>query len=298
MIRKPMLAESCKDINTLTFPVLASPKLDGIRGVFVDKQIVSRKFKPIPNVHVREVIENILGKYNHVFDGELMAPGEFNEVTSSIMTRSGEPDFVYNVFDCISPDKDIREPFHKRFAELTRLVKEINNPRINLVKHKLIMNVDELSEYEQECLMQGYEGVMVRSLSGPYKEGRSTVREGFLLKIKRFVDFEAEVIGFEEKMHNDNEATIDALGHTKRSSHQENMIPMDTLGAFLMRRLSDGVEFKCGCMNGVDEAGRKDIWNKRESYLGKTAKVKSQSVGELDRPRFPVFIGWRHEDDT
>jgi DNA ligase-1 len=104
------------------------------------------------------------------------------------------------------------------------------------------------------------------------------------------------VIGFEEKLHNANEATVDELGHTKRSSHQDNMIPMDTLGS-LMLRMADGTEFSCGCFKGFDDAWRKSTWDNRDKYLGKLAKIKSQPTGVKDKPRFPVFLGWRDPID-
>lgn len=69
----------------------------------------------------------------------------------------------------------------------------------------------ELAAYKEKCLSEGYEGVMVRDPAGPYKCGRSTVREGWLLKIKRFEDGEAEVLETYEGMSNYNEAGVDAL---------------------------------------------------------------------------------------
>ena len=55
-------------------------------------------------------------------------------------------------------------------------------------------NNEELIDYEQGAVEDGYEGVMLRDPSAPYKYGRSTVRKGYLLKLKRFEDSEAEVI--------------------------------------------------------------------------------------------------------
>lgn len=69
----------------------------------------------------------------------------------------------------------------------------------------------ELAAYKEKCLSEGYEGVMVRDPAGPYKCGRSTEREGWLLKIKRFEDAEAEVLETYEGMSNYNEAGVDAL---------------------------------------------------------------------------------------
>jgi DNA ligase 1 len=60
-------------------------------------------------------------------------------------------------------------------------------------------------------------------------------------------------------------------------------------------RGEDGVEFNIG--TGFDAATRQTIWDNREAYLGRLVKFKSMTHGTKDRPRHPVFIGWRHEDD-
>ena len=39
-IIKPMLAETCEELDSLTFPVLATPKLDGIRCLMVKGEAV------------------------------------------------------------------------------------------------------------------------------------------------------------------------------------------------------------------------------------------------------------------
>src|SRR5437899_138139 len=91
---------------------------------------------------------------------------------------------------------------------------------------------------------RGFEGVMLRKPDGPYKFGRSTVREGYLMKVKRFTQEEAVVVGYEEQETNLNEATKDALGHTKRSSHKAGKRPAGVLGAL---RVSNGHgEFSIG----------------------------------------------------
>src|ERR1019366_8796365 len=121
---------------------------------------------------------------------------------------------------------------------------------------------------------------MVRSLEGPYKMGRSTEREGYLLKIKRFEDGEAEVIGFEERMHNGNESTTNALGRTERSSHQENLIGRGDLGALIVVGVNGtykGVEFKIG--TGFNDAERGVIWQYRAAHIGRITKYKYFPLG-------------------
>jgi DNA ligase-1 len=99
-----------------------------------------------------------------------------------------------------------------------------------MVPHILVNSREELSTWEAQWLLEGHEGVMIRSLGGPYKQGRSTEREGYLLKLKQFKDSEAIVLGSYEQMHNENEAKTNALGHTERSTEKAGMVPAGVLG--------------------------------------------------------------------
>jgi DNA ligase-1 len=136
---------------------------------------------------------------------------------------------------------------------------------------------------------------MLKSLDGKYKFGRSTVKSQQLLKRKLFVDSEFEIVGFEPKYHNANEAVINELGRTSRSTSKEGLVALDTLGALLCKTPS-GTIFGVG--TGFDGATRKSLWDQRESLLGQLAKVKYFEVGMQDGvPRFPVYISIRSELD-
>lgn len=295
MITKPILASALEKIEEAKLPALATPKFDGIRCLIINGKAVSRKLKPIPNKYIREKLEQDLAGLE--LDGELLIPNKpFNEVSSAVMSFDGEPEFEFWVFDYINDD--LKTPYHVRMTELGALSLPSYCKK---VLPRVVNTHEELVSIEQLWTTQGYEGVMIRSMNAPYKCGRSTVREGYLLKIKRFEDSEAVVLGFDEKLHNANEATIDELGHTKRSSHQANMIPCGTLGAFLVRDIHTGVEFRVA--TGMDDATRDMIWKDKDKYLNKLVKYKHQPAGakvvegQASVPRFPVFLGFRSEDD-
>ena len=298
---KPMLAgKAPEDLADINYPVLASPKLDGIRCIIRDGEAVSRSLKPIPNEFIRDQLRGLPDG----IDGELMVEGGFNAVQSAVMSKAGEPkDFWFFVFDqCFGeyiPDGFDNKPvFEERLELLTRWSEDYGHNNLMVVEHVLIENAEDLATYEAECLEQGFEGVMVRDPQGPYKYGRSTTNQGILLKVKRFADEEATVVGFEELMHNDNEATTDHLGHTKRSSHAENKRPADTLGV-LVCESSDGASVRCG--TGFTAALRKEIWDNQAAYLGTQVKYKhlpdpgGRKPGQT--PRHPVYLGQRHPED-
>ncbi|WP_025915542.1 ATP-dependent DNA ligase [Herminiimonas sp. CN] len=287
---KPMLAKEY-DPAKLIFPCYASPKLDGIRASVVGGKLLSRSLKPIPNKHVYNLLSD---KRFEGFDGELIvgdvtALNVFSNTTSHVMSHDKVFDFTYFVFDL----HDCEMGFDVRYARLCR--REHHGVNIVLLPQTRIHNEAGLAEYEAAQVEAGYEGVILRKIDGLYKYGRSTVNEGYLLKVKRFTDGEATIIGFEEQMKNDNEKTVNELGRSKRSSHQENKHGKGTLGALIVRDLVTDVAFNIG--TGLDDAIRADIWAKREEHHGLVVKYKSFEVGVKDKPRHPVFLGFRDGRD-
>ena len=114
------------------------------------------------------------------------------------------------------------------------------------------------------------------------------------MKLKRFADDEARIIGIEEQMQNNNQMTHDALGRADRSNHKENMLGKNTLGSLRVVGMTgpyEGVEFSIG--TGMDDALRAAFW--KDPPLGQAVKFKYFPLGSKDAPRFPVFLGVRHD---
>lgn len=289
-ISKPLLAGKF-DPEKARFPLVASPKIDGIRFMMVNNVAVSRTFKPIRNVYIQTLLSQYLPDG---IDGELTCGNTFQESTSGVMTIEGEPDFKVWIFDYVDPTSESILPFYLRM--LTIPIDSNALPfEHEILRGSNFNTMEELDAFEAICLEAGYEGAMVRDPKGTYKMGRSTVKDGILLKIKRFDDAEAVVIGIEEKMSNQNEAQKDAFGRTKRSVCQGGMVPTGTAGALLVRS-AEGVEFSIG--SGLNDALRAEIWANQEAYIGKLVKFKSFNIGVKELPRHPVFLGFRSEEDV
>lgn len=285
---EPILAAKITDINKLRFPLIGTPKIDGIRCLMYRGEAVSRKLKLIPNRHIQAYLQQhaIEG-----LDGELVVDNEFNATTSGVMSQDGTPSFTYWLLDYWL-QKD--QTYLARLLSLDLLKNNhmLDAIHIKVLPHARIQNMDELLAYEAYCLEQGYEGVCLRAPSSPYKYGRSTFKEHYLLKMKRFVDDEAVIIGFEEMMHNSNELQEDNLGRAKRSKAQDGMVPLGTLGKFCVRHPKFG-EFKIGTGQGLTQDLRQHIWNNTGAYIGKTITFKYQPHGTLEKPRIPLFKGVR-----
>lgn len=268
--------------------IFASPKLDGIRAYVKDGVVLSRQNKPIPNDHVQAQFK----AYEH-FDGELIVgdptdPMCYRNTMSGVMSEDGEPDVTFWVFDHLA---NMQAPYYLRnpAANATR-----NPNRIRPLPQVTLNSLEELADYEAGCLAMGYEGVILRDPDAPYKQGRSTVNEGYLLKVKSFQDFECEVVGFEERMHNGNKATVSETGYTKRSSHKSGKVGRGDLGALILKDPS-GAQFNCG--SGFTDAEREKLWTIRDTLVGKIVKVKAFPIGGYDTLRHPVYLGFRSEID-
>lgn len=300
---KPLLAASTTedDLRGLPFPLLWSPKLDGIRTMLHELGPVSRKIKLLPN----EKLRAFLGRGDlKGFDGEMVYgpitdKDVFNRTQSAVMKVEGpcptEADGKYLVFDDFTSPND---PFEDRLARVIERVSRLDEDRrryVQVVPHKPVANYDDLTNVEALCVERGFEGIMLRSPTGRYKFGRSTLRELILAKVKRFADVDCEIIEVYERMQNNNEATKDALGHTKRSSHQENKVGLGMLGGFTVRSPEfPGQTFNVGpgCLTH-DQL--KALYLKKDELPGQWIVGKYQPSGMKDAPRFCGFKGFRKD---
>ena len=290
-IRRPMKAptDSITDeqLQDLAYPLLGSPKLDGFRCMVTDHALTA-SMKPFANRFVQSVLSDPLfaGVDGEVLVGNPTDPDVYHNTSGPLRRFDGEPDFKFYAFDNF---KYKTQTYKERWLSWAYP----RHPRLVRLEQTYLTSPEEVIAYENEMLSLGYEGAMIRSPLGVYKEGRCTLREGNIFKRKPFVDCEAVITGYEEEVHNANEAVVSELGLKKRSHHQDNLIPSGTLGTFILRSPLWEKTFKAGLGKGFTaEVGQK-IWNERDAYLGLTVTVKYQKYGSFDRPRIPSIIKLR-----
>ena len=301
---KPMLADN-KPFDEAKvkahLPLWGSVKLDGIRILVNDGVGYSRSLKPLPNRDLqRKVKAN--EQWLNGFDGEIIigdpaAEDCYQKTFSAVMAEHGEHDHRFFAFDAWFHKGTYETRYawmhaHLGFAQDLDWVEVLQQTRLE--------SMDDVFAYAEANFAAGYEGSILRDPRTLYKNGRATTNQGQLYKMKKWVDTEVEIVGFEELMHNDNAAYTNETGYTQRSSHQENKRGGDTLGAFLCKgAFDDGTPYdvRVGTMKGVTQGMRKEIWDARESYLGRLIKIKYMAVGVKDAPRHPVFLGFRDPMD-
>ncbi len=289
---KPMRACKIKNMSKLRYPLYASYKLDGIRAVVDGGALLSKNMKRIPNLHCQKLFG--MKEFNGM-DGELVVgppnvPGDAGEdstmrkTTSGVMSRDGQPDVCFYLFDDFSAD-------YGWFVRWKLLKKRsvAGSRHFKILEQRVIRNEAELLAFEEEALNAGYEGLMLRAGDAPYKHGTATENEGYLLKMKRFEDAEATILGYEELMHNGNDKGADG----KRSSHKAGLKPLGTLGSLRVVGLNgryEGIEFTVPVANPRD---RDYIWSHRPQCMGSIIKFKYFPSGAKAKPRFPTFLGFR-----
>ena len=210
---KPMLATQIDDLSSLSYPLYASKKLDGCRSTIFNGVAYSRSLKLIPNLSIQKwAKEN--AAYLEGLDGEFIVGSPtsetvFRDTTSFVMSIDKVGEFQFFAFDQVH----VTAPAEDRQKALEALPVI---PRVQVLEQTLVQSEAELEDYRTVAVQDGYEGAMVKKVKGKYKFGRSSVKEGLLLKMKLFPDSEFKIVGYECKYHNANEAKVNELGRTAR----------------------------------------------------------------------------------
>lgn len=292
---QPMRGKTIDDPRTLRYPLLGSPKLDGIRAlVRMNEDVVSRKLKRIPNRRIQEVFG--LGPLRG-YDGELIAgdptePGCWNRTDSVVMSATHEDsDTVrFYVFDRWTPVTK-NWPYTRR-----RPNNSMRHPRVVLVPQVLVSSPEELLRFHRRIVAKGYEGTMYRDPEGLYKYGRSTLAEQYLLKYKDTQDDEARIVALKQEKENRNPQTRSKLGYAKRSSHKANKVPKNQIGSLRLRMLTGPFKGKeCSCGMGIDDELGRHMHRYPHRYLGRVVKVRYRVEAGADVPWNTRLLGLRRD---
>ena len=296
---EPMKAETLKDVSQVAdWPMLASAKLDGIRCVVREGVALSYNLKPIRNRYVQECLGH--SQLNGL-DGELIVGSPtggqvLNRTQSGVMSTEGRPEFTFWVFDDFSAHA---HGFHYRIGRVEDRADELRlyyKRPVDYVPHHFIHSAAGLTTYESTVLEDGYEGVMLRHPDGPYKHGRSTAREGWLWKVKRFCDGDAVVLGIEEGEENQNPVELDAFGRVKRSTHAAGKRLAGRVGTIIAKDVDTGEVLRVspGCLT-ADQ--RVSFFRDQSQILRRLFTYKKFDYGLKDAPRFCTFKAFRDKAD-
>ena len=111
------------------------------------------------------------------------------------------------------------------------------------------------------------------------------------VSVRRFADEEVTIIGLQERLHNENEATVSELGLTKRSHVREGLVAAGVLGAWVVRD-DAGREYTVG--SGIDEMTAIRAWREPDQYIGRRITIR-YFPSSYATPRHPRFICFRED---
>lgn len=299
-------------MQKLKYPVLATLKKDGIRAIKLN-DLVSRTLKLIPNRSIRaRAIKLPAG-----FDMELWNPAlAYDEVESIVMSREHkDSDLIqFHILDWFGKEGGYIERWKAVFKVVFDITWPIKIPGTSIVVSepqrldieqrafiegdsyfpKRALNAQQLLDYFLRIENENGEGICFRLPNSPYKQGRSTLKEQYLIKLARYIRQEVTIIGFYEQMENGNPERRNAVGKMDRSKSLGDMIGKNTLGGFHVKS-KDGIEFDVGTGVGLTDVLRKSIWENRVMWIGKQIVVKHKPHGAKIKPRSPIYVGLRQE---
>jgi DNA ligase 1 len=231
-----------------------SEKLDGVRAYWDGKQFLSRQGNRFfaPDWFVE-------GLPDIPLDGELWIARKTFQRTVGIVKRQDKPDIWrevrYLVFDAPAVTGD----FETRIEFVKEHVARKKPPFTLAHTHELCRSIDHLRAELARVEGLGGEGLMMRQPRSRYETGRSSC----LLKVKRFHDAEARVVGH-----------LPGAGKHK-----------GRLGA-LQVELPNGIQFAVG-------TGFTDAQRGAPPSVGTTITFRFQELTEAGVPRFPSFVAVR-----
>lgn len=301
-------------ISGLDYPLLGGIKYDGVRCTVQNGVLYQRSLKPVLNRAMQAMWgkKQFNGLDAEIIVGDPVAPDCFH-VSSGVVRNANKP--AAGAVLCVF-DKYGKGPYNERLAEAREVVlRAAMGNHMLWIDHPALKSAKALATFERNATEHRHEGVILRDPLGLYKEGRSTLKEGGLIALKRTVDAEAIILDTYEQELNTNTQTVNELGKLKRSSHKAGKVGKGTLGGFTVALIpmcrchglivpgkarefkSCAHTFNIGTGVGLTEAVRKLLWVTRDALPGKLIKLRYQPVGTMEKPRQPIFLGFRDKED-
>jgi len=307
-IIKPMLGNNQSfDLEECELPIAASIKRDGIRGESVNKSLLSRELKPIPNKQVQQLFQTI-PHLDTMLDMELYIHGlPFNEHSTFIMTHDlatrkhsdkikaslRKQELTNNYYYYLNLPKDFKFYIFDVVMDLGYCDRidwlKANLPEGNkyeIVDYKLCYTIEEIEEYYDYAIEQGYEGLVLRKPNGAYKHGRATRKEQTFLKLKPIKELTATCTGFTERMINTNISFKNELGFSTKRNTVDNKEATGIAATVITDFNGDELKIT---LTGTEEE-RMHIWNNQQDYLGRDVLFEGMLYGSKNLPRHPVFL--------
>lgn len=295
------LATSCEDRPEMAGKKRIEPKLDGVRVLMLcsirDDGLrvaasYSRNGKIFENFgHIeKQLMEHMdylsvkTGFTYFFLDGEVVS-NSFQELMRQARRKENAQaqDSVFHIFDIIPGEDFVRGYWNAALNSRLMLLNKIRPivdkmPNVKLLNHidvdlDTALGREQFDRYAKDCVSDGFEGVMIKSLNAPYECKRNT----FWLKWKPVITVDLEVVDVEE-------GTGRNLGR---------------LGALVCSGSDHGKQINVNVGSGFSDADRDDFWINRLLVLGRTVEIMADVISKNQDGtyslRFPRFVRFRDD---
>lgn len=282
--------------EAMSYPLIASYKLDGARMIFNKGELQTRSGKPVVNIRIHEKyqwLKDITSTLGIVIDGEFYShEAEFGDIMSVFRSHDKEvpEDMEFWAFDYIEHelnyDFETRHHYMMEFCDRQGIKYPDSFIANDSVKANAIMRL---------ALQEGYEGLILLSPNSRYKHGRITAKSGDGYKLKPYLTFDSKIISVVQATEVDPNAdkTINELGRSVTSKKQDDRILIEKAAAFEI--IYEGQTVKV--VLAMTDKEKEEVWRNKEDYIGRTIEWKGMTVGMKDVPRHPVFLRFRPDKD-
>lgn len=320
----PMLANKFTERgHNIQWPSKAQRKLDGVRcttkriplSTGYEVILSSRNDKVYPYFdEIKDALNTLNVPPNMFLDGELYSliipfrtlNGYCNrrkiggKSGYDLIPKNHLASIHYYIFDCYFPEEP-NMPFSKRFQRLEELLRDNHSPYLKLVHVDPLPTEHALKPLHDKYVSEGYEGLMVRNISGIYKLKN---RSSDLQKYKEFMDEEFIIVGATQGTGKEEGCLIwilrlkfkhvscfDDKPYDKSLFYKDNWKTSECEA----NRIKD--DYKFTCRPRASYEARHQEWLEYNAipneYIGKLYTVRFQEKYENGKPRFPAGISIR-----
>lgn len=213
-----MLCSGYEDklVDKIPFPAYVQLKLDGMRfNAIVRSGEVEFKSRNGKDIELLGFLEDefraMAGAVDVVFDGELTVQedgvtldrqtgnGILNKASKGTISKEEASRVHATVWDAIPyeyfKDGEYNRRYAERFSFVENCVRHItNNTKVKVVPNRTVNDAEEANSVFMEYYMQGEEGIILKSLEGPWENKRSKHQ----IKYKGELECDMLVTGVEE----------------------------------------------------------------------------------------------------
>jgi DNA ligase-1 len=165
---------------------LMSEKLDGIRGYWDGKQLLTKNGNTI---HVPKWFTKNFPPF--ALDGELWSKRDnFEFIQATVLDQTASKDWdkiTYNIFEVPKSDGN----FTARLSKAKAWFASNSNSHVKIIPQTVCKSEDHLQKYLDKIVSLKGEGIIVKDPTKPYHTGRSP----HILKVKETYDMEGRIIG-------------------------------------------------------------------------------------------------------